>query len=487
MLEDSSRNKGALWPIMAGALAGLAALGLAACNGTAPDEADGSDTASSSGEGELVRYDADPYPSTYEPFESDIVLIQGATVFDGIGGEFENHDVLMQDGRIAAMGEGLEAPEDAIIVDGRGRYVTPGVIDIHSHLGVYPSPSVGAHQDGNEITAPVTAEVWAEHGVWPQDPGFDAALAGGVTTLHVLPGSANLFGGRGVTLRNVPSRTVQGMKFPEAPYTLKMACGENPKRVYGGQGRAPGSRMGNMAGYREAWQRAVEYRRSWDRYWDEGDADATPPTRNMELDTLMGVLEGDILVQMHCYRADEMVQVLDMAEEFGYEVTTFHHAVEAYKIGDILADNDVCAAVWADWGGFKMEAYDSINENLALVHDAGACAMIHSDDQLGIQRLNQEVAKALAAGRRLGIEVTDGEAVAWFTSNPARGLGIFDETGSLEEGKRADLVLWSAHPFSTYAVADHVYIDGALMYDRDDPERRTMRDFSLGQPGEGVL
>jgi len=408
-------------------------------------------------------------------------------VFDGIGGEFENHDVLMQDGRIAGIGEGLEAPEGATIVDGRGRYVTPGVIDIHSHLGVYPSPSVGAHQDGNEITAPVTAEVWAEHGVWPQDPGFDAALAGGVTTLHVLPGSANLFGGRGVTLRNVPSRTVQGMKFPEAPYTLKMACGENPKRVYGSQGRAPGSRMGNMAGYREAWQRAVEYRRSWNRYWEADDADATPPTRNLELDTLMGVLEGEILVQVHCYRADEMVQVLDMAEEFGYEVTTFHHAVEAYKIGDILAENDVCAAVWADWGGFKMEAYDSINENLALVHDAGACAMIHSDDQLGIQRLNQEVAKALAAGRRLGIDVTDGEAVAWFTSNPARGLGIFDETGSIEEGKRADLVLWSAHPFSTYAVADHVYIDGALMYDRDDPERRTMRDFSLGQPGEGVL
>ena len=159
MTEDSSRKKGALWPIMAGALAGLAVLGLAACNGAASDDPDDTETASSSGDGELVRYESDPYPSTYEPFESEIVLIQGATVFDGIGGEFENHDVLMQDGRIAAMGEGLEAPEGAVIVDGRGRYVTPGVIDIHSHLGVYPSPSVGAHQDGNEITAPVTAEV----------------------------------------------------------------------------------------------------------------------------------------------------------------------------------------------------------------------------------------------------------------------------------------------------------------------------------------
>ena len=484
MTIHGSREKGALWPMMAGALAGLAALGLAACNGDTGETGNGA--SADNGDG-LVRFNPDPYPSTYTPFPSEIVLIQGATVFDGIGGEFENYDILMQDGRIAGIGEGLTAPEGAVIVDGRGRYVTPGVIDIHSHLGVYPSPGVSAHQDGNEITAPVTAEVWAEHGVWPQDPGFDAALAGGVTTLHVLPGSANLFGGRGITLRNVPSRTVQGMKFPGAPYTLKMACGENPKRVYGGQGRAPGSRMGNMAGYREAWQRAVEYRRAWNRYWDAGDADANPPTRNLELDTLMGVLEGEILIQMHCYRADEMALVLDMAREFDYQITTFHHAVEAYKIGDLLAENDVCAAVWADWGGFKMEAYDSINENLALVHAAGACAMIHSDDQLGIQRLNQEVAKALAAGRRLGIEVTDGEAVAWFTSNPARGLGIFDETGSLEAGKRADVVLWSAHPFSSYAVADHVYIDGALMFDREDPARRTVRDFTLGQPGEGVL
>lgn len=484
MAMHGSREKGALWPMMAGALAGLAALGLAACNGDAGETTNANGT--SNGDG-LVRFNPDPYPSTYTPFPSEIVLIQGATVFDGIGGEFENYDVLMQDGRIAGIGEGLEVPEGATIVDGRGRYVTPGIIDIHSHLGVYPSPSVSAHQDGNEITAPVTAEVWAEHGIWPQDPGFDTALAGGVTTLHVLPGSANLFGGRGITLRNVPSRTVQGMKFPGAPYTLKMACGENPKRVYGSQRRAPGSRMGNMAGYREAWQRAAEYRRAWHRYWDGGDASANPPTRNLELDTLMGVLEGEILVQMHCYRADEMALVLDMAREFDYRVTTFHHAVEAYKIGDLLAENDVCAAVWADWGGFKMEAYDSINENLAIVHAAGACAMIHSDDQLGIQRLNQEVAKALGAGRRLGIEVSDGEAVAWMTSNPARGLGIFDETGSLEAGKRADVVLWSAHPFSSYALADHVYIDGALMFDRADPQRRTVRDFTLGQPGEGVL
>jgi imidazolonepropionase-like amidohydrolase len=467
--------------------AAIAALGLAGCSSGDGGADDAETSAESNGDVDVVRYNGDPYPSTYQPAPSGVTLIQGATVFDGIGGEFANTDILIENGRIAAVGQGLDAPEGAEILDAAGRFVTPGVIDIHSHLGVYPSPSVNAHSDGNEITHPVTAEVWAEHAVWPQDPGFDTALAAGVTTLHILPGSANLFGGRGVTLRNVASRTMQGMKFPDAPYTLKMACGENPKRVYGSRGRAPGSRMGNVAGYREAWQRAVEYRRSWQDYWESAEAgeDANPPTRNLELDTLMGVLDGEILVQMHCYRADEMALILDMAEEFDYQVTTFHHAVEAYKIPDLLAEHGTCAAVWADWGGFKMEAYDSIPENLPITHAGGACAMIHSDSDLGIQRLNHEVAKALSDGRRMGLEISDGEAVAWMTSRPAQGLGIFEETGSIETGKRADIVIWSGHPFSSYSLADEVFIDGALMYDRADPEQRTIRDFMLGQPGEG--
>lgn len=468
--------------------ASLLALSLSACADNGQGE--GGERAANSGadgDTEIVRIDANPYPSTYTPMPSGITLIRGATVYDGIGGELSNTDVLIRDGRIAAVGEGLEAPEGAEIVDADGRFVTPGVVDIHSHLGVYPSPSANAHSDGNEATDPVTAEVWAEHSVWPQDPGFDSALAGGVTTLHILPGSANLFGGRGVTLRNVPSRTVQGMKFPDAPYTLKMACGENPARVYGNRGRSPATDMGNMAGYRASWIEASDYRDSWQEYWDEAEAgeDAEPPTRDLELDTLMGVLEGEILVQMHCYRADQMAQVLDMAEEFGYQVSVFHHAVEAYKIPDLLAEANACAAVWADWGGFKMEAYDSIRENLPLVHAGGACAMIHSDSDLGIQRLNQEVAKALADGRRMGLDISDADAIGWFTSRPAQGLGIFEETGSIEVGKRADVVVWSAHPFSSYAIADQVYIDGALMHEAGNPDRQTIRDFMLGQPGEG--
>lgn len=467
-----------------------AAIALAACSSGSDTASSGSagSAGSNSGEtGDIVRVNLDPYPSTYTPRPSGTTLIRGATVLDGIGGQIENGDVLIENGRIAAVGTGLDVPDGASVVDGAGRYVTPGIIDIHSHLGAYPSPGVSAHSDGNEATEPVTAEVWVEHSVWPQDPGFEHALAGGVTTLHVLPGSANLFGGRGITLRNVPGRTVQEMKFPDAPYTLKMACGENPSRVYGNRGRSPATDMGNMAGYRASWIEASNYRDSWHEYWEaaENGEDVDPPTQDLELDTLMGVLEGEILVQQHCYRADQMAQIMDMAEEFGYQVTTFHHAVEAYKIPDLLAEHNVCAAVWADWGGFKMEAYDTVRENLAMTHANGACAMIHSDDANGIQRLNQEIAKALADGRRAGLDISEAEAWAWASSRPAQALGIGDETGSLQEGYRADVVLWSGNPFSTYTRADQVWIDGALSYDRRNSDLQPVRDFMLGQPGEG--
>lgn len=446
---------------------------LAACGGGGEDNGDNA---------EAIAFDKNPYPSTYTPRTSSTVLITNATILDGIGGKIEGGSVLLQDGRISAIGTELEAPEGAETIDAAGKWVTPGIIDNHSHLGVYASPGVGAHSDGNEVTGPVTAEVWAEHGIWPQDPGFTRALAAGVTSMQILPGSANLFGGRGVTLKNVVARTAQDMKFPDAPYTLKMACGENPKRVYGGRGQAPGSRMGNFAGYRQSWIRAQEYDRTWDTYEEEG---GKPPNRDLELDTLRGVLDGDILVHMHCYRADEMVQVLDMAEEFGYKVTSFHHGVEAYKIADRLAEADTCASIWADWWGFKMESYDGIRENLPLVHQAGACAIVHSDSDVGIQRLNQEAAKAWSDGRRAGLDISQEDAWAWVSSNPAKSLGIFEETGSIEPGKAADIVLWTGDPFSVYAKPELVFIDGAKLFDLNDDALLPVTDFELGQPGEG--
>lgn len=465
-----------------------------------PDETAG--TAAADSESPVVRPPVDPYPSTYEPYPSQTTLIVGATVLTGTGARIDNGAVLIRDGRIAAVGpaDTVAAPEGAIRIDAAGKWVTPGIIDIHSHLGVYPAPSTDSTSDGNEATSPNTAQVWAEHSVWPQDAGFTRALAGGVTTLQILPGSANLFGGRSVILKNVPARTVQAMKFPGAPYGLKMACGENPKRVYENSG--PSTRMANFAHYRAAWIDAAEYKRKWEKYWEEaekfyaenggnenGENDEKkppePPKRDLKLETLAAALDGEIRVNMHCYRGDEMAFVLDMAKEFGYKVAAFHHAVEAYKVADLLAENSVCAAMWADWWGFKLEAYDGVRENVALVDaQPNGCAIVHSDSDIGIQRLNQEAAKAMADGNRMGLGVSREEAIAWITANPARAMGIYEQTGSLEDGKMADIVVWSGDPFSVYARAEKVFIDGALLYDRADPARSPRVDFELGQLGQ---
>jgi len=430
---------------------------------------------------------AEPYPSTYAPLPSEPVLIVNATILTGTGERIDNGSILMSDGRIERVSDGPQEVEagDAKVIDAGGRWVTPGLIDAHSHLGVYAAPHVKALSDGNEATDPVTADVWAEHSIWPQDPGFSRALAGGVTSLQVLPGSANLIGGRGVTLKNIPSVSYQGMKFPGAPYGLKMACGENPKRVYGDKGRSPSTRMGNVAGYREQWIEAQRYIHDWEEYENRKpgkNGGATEPKRDLRLETLAGALKGEILVHMHCYRADEMLTILDMADEFGYKVTAFHHGVEAYKIADTLAERGVCAALWADWWGFKAEAYDGIQENIALVdRPPGSCAIVHSDSSEGIQRLNQEAAKAMTRGRRVGMDIEPERAIGWITSNAAKALGILEQTGTLETGKMADVVLWNGNPFSVYAQADQVYIDGALLYDRSDPSRQPLSDFELGQ------
>ncbi len=425
----------------------------------------------------------DPYPSTYRAIASRPVLITGATVLTGDGRRLDSADVLLQDGKVAAVGSGLSAPADAVRVDGSGKWVTPGVIDIHSHLGVYPSPGVSAHSDGNEATAPVTPNVWAEHSIWPQDPGFLTALAGGVTSLQVLPGSANLIGGRGVTLKNVPSTTYQGMKFPGAPWGLKMACGENPKRVYGKKG-GPSTRMANVAGYRAAFIDAAEYmkkRQNNDGDGENGDKEENGK-RDLKLDSLAGALNGDIKVHIHCYRADEMATMLDLAKEFGFRIAAFHHGVEAYKIADRLASEGVCGALWADWWGFKMEALDGIQENIALVdRPANGCAIVHSDSEEGIQRLNQEAAKVMAHAKQAGIDIAPERAIRWLTQNPAKAMGILGVTGTLEPGKMGDVVLWNGNPFSVYAQAEQVYIDGARVYDRNDPSRQPVSDFMLGQ------
>ena len=436
-------------------------------------------------------------------------LLRGAIVMTATGKTYARADLLVEGSKIAAVGVDLPVPAGATVIDLAGKTLTPGIIDTHSHLGVYAAPGLVGNSDGNEATAPNTAGIRAADAYFPQDPQIDRARAGGITTMQILPGSANLFGGRSVTVRLHPgARSVTDARFPGAPEGLKMACGENPKRVYGSKS-GPSTRMGNVAGHRDAFQKASEYQRSWAKYhkdlseWtakknappepkpakpdparptadkpEKPPEEPTAPARDFALETLVGVLRGEILVHNHCYRADEMSIMLELAATYGFKIRSFHHATEAYKIADRLAAADTSASVWADWWGFKAEAFDGIKENAALLTQAGARAIIHSDSPLGIQRLNQEAGKAMFAGRRAGLTVTDDQALRWITANPAWALGVAEQTGTLEPGKLADLVVWSGDPFSVYTVAEQVFISGELVYARGKLEPRT--DFELG-------
>jgi imidazolonepropionase-like amidohydrolase len=441
----------------------------------------------------------DPAPAPAAP----AVILRGGKVMTAAGVTFDKGHVVLEGGRITRVGNGPgEAPAGARVIDVTGKVITPGLIDTHSHIGVYPWPSAQAHSDGNEATAPVTSEVWAEHSFWPQDPAIWRALTGGITTIQVLPGSANLIGGRSFVAKLRPGVSARAMRFQGAPQGLKMACGENPKRVYGGKGRNPSTRMGNMAARRAVFHKAWEHRRRLQKYERDlahytaqlaeakddaakkklGDPPEAPST-NLQLDTLVKVLDGEILVHTHCYRADDMSRMLDVAEEFNFSIRSFHHALEAYKIRDRLAATNTASSTWADWWGFKMEAYDGIPYNAAMLEEAGARAIIHSDGADEIRRLNQEAAKARAAGREVGIEIDDDTILRWVTLNPAWALGVDDQVGTLEVGKQADVVVWSGSPFSVYSTAERVFIDGAEVYDasRQAFERS---DFEIGQRGD---
>lgn len=434
------------------------------------------------------RLPADPPPHP----GGEPVLLVGGTVMTAAGDIYAPGSVLLRNGRIEKVGPGRLPDVDGVkTVDVTGRFVTPGVIDSHSHVGVYAYPGVSSLADGNEMTSPATPEVWAEHSFWPQDPALALLRAGGVTAIQVLPGSANLIGGRSFIAKLHPKVSAREMRFVGATPGMKMACGENPKRVYGSKGRAPGTRMGNVAGYRAAFEKAVAYKRKWDKYerdfafWQQRSANGekkdppSAPSIDYGMETLKGVLENKIFVHNHCYRADEMHIMLDLAEQYGFTIRSFHHALEAYKLRHRLAEKNVSVSTWADWWGFKMEAFDGIPHNAALLHAAGAKTIIHSDSAEDIRRLNQEAAKARRAGEALGIKISDDELLRWITANPAWALGVDDQTGTLEEGKMADVVVWSGNPFSVYSRADLVFIDGVVTFDRKKNANQTS-DFLVG-------
>lgn len=419
------------------------------------------------------------------------IAITNVTIMTAAGETIADGSIVMQGGSITALGKNISIPPSARIIDGKGRFVTPGIIDTHSHIGVYSSPGTSATSDGNEAVAPTTPYARARYGYWAQDPQITRARAGGVTTALILPGSANLIGGRGYTTIMRPGGVASDHTFPGAPATLKMACGENPKRVYGEKG-GPQTRMGLYAAFRAAYQKAAEYNVAQKKYeeayatWkdkrsassSEAEAAPEPPARDLGMETLAAVLRGEILVQVHCYRADDIRQLVEVSDEYGFDIRSFHHAIEAYKVRDLLVEHDISISTWTEWWGFKMEAMDGIQENAALMTDSGGRAIIHSDSPVDIQHLNQEAAKGMYAGRAAGIPVSEDQALRWITANAAWALGIDSVTGTLEAGKRADVVLWSGHPFSVYSLADVVIQGGEVGYERS--KGRTKTDFELG-------
>jgi imidazolonepropionase-like amidohydrolase len=418
-------------------------------------------------------------PSRYQPLPRVDTLLTGATVLDGAGGRLEQGEVLMRDGRIVAVGHGL-AHEGATVVEASGRWITPGIIDIHTHYGVYLLPQSAAEASVSDVieeSDPDVADTWIEHAVRPGDPAFSRALAAGVTTLQILPGSGALFGGRTVIVKPVPAVTVDQMRFPGARQGLKMACGANPASSFGSRGRFPNSRQGEIAGVRAAFLEAERYRKDWDDYRAGRKAEA--PKRDLKMDTLAAVLRGDIRVHLHCYRADDIANWISTLEEFGVHLAAVHHAVEGYKIAPLLVQKKVCAAVWPDWWGFKREAEDGIPENGAFIDAAGGCVVMHSDIPVLGSLLNVEAAKAAAAGRRAGFAIPEEHAIRWLTSNAAKALGLDAQIGQLAPGMNADLVVWSGNPFSIYSKADLVFIDGAVAYDRRAAPPPS--DFELGR------
>ncbi|MBX3594605.1 amidohydrolase family protein [Sphingomonas sp.] len=423
----------------------------------------------------------DPFPSRYVQPRPDDMLLRGATILDGAGGRIDGGDVLVRGGRIVAVGRALANP-GVREVDAKGRWITPGVIDVHSHDGTFVRPLTDIDREASDVAetaTPNSADTWIETAVNAQDMAFDRALAAGVTTIQILPGSTPIFGGRSVVVKPVRAPTVWDMKVAGAVQGFKMACGENPKSWGAEKDQdGPTSREGVIAYMRQRFIEAQEYRRAWERH----RAGAGPaPARDLKLEAIAGILTGDIRVNLHCYRAGDIAAMLNIAKEFGFRIGAIHHATEAYKIPGLLRAAGTCAAVWADWWGFKMEAQDAIRAEAPLLEREGVCVMMHSDSPADGQRLNIAAAKAAAAGRRIGIVTPPETMIKWTTSNPAKLLGLDTQIGTLAPGYRADLVLWSGDPFSVYSRADLVLIDGAIAWDRAQPRTAPVSDFELGR------
>ena len=399
------------------------------------------------------------FGQTSQPAAHHDVVIKNAVVMTATHGNIKNGSIYIKDGKIAAVGENVDAPSSATVIDAGGKYVTPGIVDSHSHIAL--------DDDVNEATSPITPQMMMKDAFDYQDKAIYRALAGGVTTSLLLHGSANMIGGQAVVIKHKYGAGRDEMLFPNAPRSIKFASGENPKRVYGGREQLPSTRMGNFAVQREALVQAQDYMREWDTYNEKvkrADKDATAPKRDLKLEALADVLRGKLMVQIHCYRADEFLTEIAMAHEFGYKIRAFHHALEAYKVPEKLAAENIGIATFADWWGYKQEAWDAIPWNAVMSMRKGVRVAIKSDSEDYTRRLNQEAAKTMRYGG-----ATEEEALKMITLNAAWIVGVDDRVGSIDVGKDGDLVIWDGYPLSSYGIPDKVLIDGDLYFDRSLP------------------
>jgi imidazolonepropionase-like amidohydrolase len=398
------------------------------------------------------------------PGGAETVLIRGGTILTVTRGTLENGDVLIRDGKIVGVGAKLNAPEEAKVIDAAGQFVIPGIIDAHSHI---------AAESINEGSVSISSMTGIEDVLDPTDIDIYRELAGGVTTSNVLHGSANPIGGKNAVIKHRFGKDAKGLLFEGALPGIKFAMGENPKRSRGSGPRAryPETRMGVIDVIRQAFTDARAYQMEWKEYEERrraGESGLLPPRRDLELEPLVEILEGKRLVHAHCYRADEILQLLRVAEEFGFRIATLQHVLEGYKVAKEIREHGAGASTFSDWWAYKMEAYDAIPYNAALMVEKGVLVSLNSDSAEEARHLNQEAAKTMKWGG-----LTQDQALALITINPAKQLRIDDRVGSIEVGKDADIAIFDHHPLSVYAVAQKTLVDGEIYFDRAlDLERR---------------
>ncbi len=413
----------------------------------------------------IVNYPLGGLGVTQPVATASAVLIRGATVWTcSDAGVLESADVLIRDGKISQIGKSLAAPEDCVIIDGKGKHVTPGLIDCHSHMAT----DGGVNESGQAVTAEVRVGDFVDN----TDINIYRQLAGGVTTANVLHGSSNPIGGQNQVVKLRWGDGMQAMKFAGAPQGIKFALGENVKRSNGSssQTRYPASRMGVEQIMRDRFLAAQEYDARF-RRWGSGNQDELPPRRDLELEAIAEILRGERWIHCHSYRQDEIVTLLDLLDRFGITIGTLQHILEGYKVADRMKAHGAMASSFSDWWAYKFEVYDAIADNGAIMHDQGIVVSFNSDDSELARHLNNEAAKATKYG---GVPAE--EALKFVTLNPAKQLRIDQHTGSLETGKDADVVLWSGPPLSTLARCEQTWVDGREMFSLQEDLAKRQRD-----------